>query len=91
MKEFKLGEWVTVTHYYRRVERQGVQCWEIRQYPTPRRGVWIGTRDVVSSAKALWDGFGLRPLGGNMLAVQIIAMDDRHAPIWAPIEALERT
>ena len=81
-----LGDWVTVTHYYRKVERHGVMCWETKAFPQPCRGVWIGSRDVVHNAKALWDGFGLRPLGGNTLTVQVVAIRESHAPHWIPAE-----
>jgi len=89
MKDLELGDWVTITHYYRQVEREGYLCWECKKMPRPRRGVWIGSRDIVDKARYLWTGSGLRPLEGA-LEVQVVAVDKDHMPMWAPIESLEK-
>lgn len=88
MKQLELGMWVVISRYYRRIERQGVPCWEARRLSPPRRGVWIGSRDLITDVKHLWDGTGLRPFEGA-LAVQVVAVDKDHMPMWAPIENLE--
>ena len=85
------GQWVMCTHFTRTVKKEdGVLAWVVRPFRTPKRGLWLGYRDVMGAAGFVQTDSGLRPLDGAM-RVQVVVFDETHNPAWIPLEYLEES